>query len=126
MSGAHSDSRQVRDSACLAARAAADKGGADTTILEVGKVLAIVDAFVITSGTNRRQVATIADEVRRRLRAEAGLSPLRTEGLEALEWVLIDYGDFVVHVFLDETRRYYSLERLWADAPPLEWEPARS
>ena len=126
MTGSTSDSRQVRDWACLAARAAADKGGADTTVLEVGRILAIVDAFVITSGTNHRQVATIADEVRRRLKAEAGISPLRTEGLETLEWVLVDYGDFVVHVFLDETRRYYSLERLWADAPQLEWEPARS
>jgi ribosome-associated protein len=120
------DGRQVRDWVCLAARAAADKGGADTTVLEVGRVLAIVDAFVITCGRNRRQVATIADEVRQRLRSEAGRSPLRTEGLEDSEWVLIDYGDFVVHVFLDETRRYYTLERLWADAPRLEWEPARS
>ena len=105
-----------------AARAAADKRGEDTLVLEVGEVLAITDAFVITSGSNRRQVLTIAEEVEARVKEGGGPSPLRIEGLTEGQWVLLDYGDFVVHVFLSETRRYYDLERLWADAPVIEWD----
>jgi ribosome-associated protein len=112
----------VREWARVAARAAASKGGQDTVVLEVGQVLAITDAFVITSGRNTRQVATIAEEVEARLKAAAGISPLRTEGLSEAEWVLLDYGDFVVHAFLDHVRDHYQLERLWSDAPRLEWE----
>jgi len=121
------DRELVRAWARTAAQAAEAKGGDDTVILEVGAVLAITDAFVITSGRNRRQVATIAEEVEHRLKAGGGPSPLRVEGRELAEWVLLDYGDFVVHVFLDETRRFYDLERLWADAPRIAWEePART
>jgi len=109
----------------VSARAADAKGGDDTVILEVGAVLAITDAFVITSGRNHRQVQTIAEEVEEQLKACGGPSPLRTEGRREAEWILVDYGDFVVHVFLDETRAYYDLERLWTDAPQLTWaEPA--
>jgi ribosome-associated protein len=113
---------QVRDWARVAARAAASKGGEDTVVLEVGRVLAITDAFVITSGRNHRQVATIAEEVEAQVKATTGIRPLRTEGMDQAEWVLLDYGDFVVHAFLDETRHYYDLERLWSDAPRIEWE----
>ncbi len=113
---------EVREWARTAARAAASKGGQDTVVLEVGQVLAITDAFVITSGRNTRQVATIAEEVEARLKAESGIAPLRTEGLSEAEWVLLDYGDFVVHAFLDDVRAYYELERLWSDAPRVEWE----
>jgi ribosome-associated protein len=67
-------------------------------------------------------VRTIADEVERRVRSAGGPSPYRVEGLDDARWVLVDYGDFVVHVFLDEARRYYDLERLWADAPRWSWE----
>ena len=112
----------VREWARMAARAAASKGGQDTVVLEVGQVLAITDAFVITSGRNSRQVATIAEEVEAQLKAGAGIAPFRTEGVSQAEWVLLDYGDFVVHVFLDEVRAYYELERLWSDAPRVEWE----
>jgi ribosome-associated protein len=106
----------------MAARAAASKGGADTTILEVGDVLAITDCFVVTSGSNTRQVRTIADEIELQVAAAGGPRPRRIEGLDDLSWVLMDYGDFVVHVFLEETRRYYDLERLWRDVPRLAWE----
>ena len=116
---------QVREWAREAARAADAKGGEDTVILEIGAVLAITDAFVVTSGRNHRQVQTIADEVEARLKAGGGPAPIRTEGRHEAEWVLLDYGDFVVHVFLDETRSFYDLERLWSDAPRLAWaEPA--
>jgi len=100
-----------------AARAASAKKGEDTIVLDVRDVLSITDAFVITSGSNRRQVLTIADEVEDQVKGVGGPSPIRVEGLTDAQWVLLDYGDFVVHVFLDEVRRYYDLERLWADAP---------
>ena len=113
---------QVREWARTAARAASAKGGEDTVIIEVGAVLAITDAFVITSGRNGRQVKTIAEDVETRLKAEGGIKPIRVEGLGDSQWVLLDYGDLVVHVFLDETREYYDLERLWSDAPRVAWE----
>lgn len=117
------DLAHVRDLARSAARAAASKGGEETIILEVGKVLGITDAFVITSGRNHRQVKAIAEEIEAELKAGGGPTPLRVEGLDNAEWVLIDYGDFVVHDFLEPVRGYYELERLWSDAPRLEWEP---
>ena len=113
---------QVREWARTAARAASAKGGEDTVIIEVGAILAITDAFVITSGRNTRQVKTIAEEVEAQLKAEGGISPLRVEGLSDSQWVLLDYGDLVIHVFLDETREFYDLERLWSDAPRVAWE----
>jgi ribosome-associated protein len=113
---------QVREWARTAARAASAKGGEDTVIIEVGKILAITDAFVITSGRNSRQVRTIAEEVEERLKADGGIRPLRVEGLGDSQWILLDYGDLVVHVFLDETREFYDLERLWSDAPRVSWE----
>jgi ribosome-associated protein len=115
-------SEQVRDWARIAAQAASAKGGEETVIIEVGAVLAITDAFVITSGRNTRQVNTIAEEVEARLKALGGIAPLRIEGLGDSQWVLLDYGDLVIHVFLDETREFYDLERLWSDAPRVAWE----
>lgn len=112
----------VREWARTAAVAASSKGGEDTLIIDVGKVLAITDAFVITSGRNTRQVKTIAEEVESRLKADGGITPLRVEGLGDGQWILLDYGDLVVHVFLDETRSYYDLERLWSDVPRITWE----
>ena len=111
----------VEDWAKRAARAAADKKADDPVVLEVGAVLAITDYFVIVSGTNSRQVRTIAEAVEEELARDSGPKPLRVEGLDDLTWVLIDYGDFVVHVFLEETRRYYELERLWSDVPRVAW-----
>jgi ribosome-associated protein len=115
-------SDQVRQWARTAAQAASAKGGEETVIIEVGAVLAITDAFVITSGRNTRQVKTIAEEVEERLKVDGGIAPLRVEGLGDSQWVLLDYGDLVIHVFLDETRAFYDLERLWSDAPRIAWE----
>jgi len=112
----------VREWVTAAARAASAKRGEDTIVLEVCDILAITDAFVITNGTNRRQVLTIADEVEAQVKAAGGPGPLRVEGRSEAQWVLLDYGDFVVHVFLDEARRYYDLERLWSDAPRVRWQ----
>ena len=108
----------------MAARAAWTKGGEDTVILSVGQVLAITDAFVITGGSNPRQVRTIVEEVEEQVKRAGGPSPLRIEGLDDARWVLMDFGDFVVHVMLTEARDFYQLERLWADAEPWSWQEA--
>lgn len=92
-------------------------------MLDVGDIIGITDAFVITSGNNVRQVKTIAEEIERQLK-ELGGKPIQVEGLSDATWVLLDYGDFVVHVFQKETRDYYDLERLWSDAPRIGWEEA--
>lgn len=114
---------QVREWCALAARAASDKKADDVVILAVGGILpAVTDAFVIASAPNARLVRTIAEEVEARVKEGGGPSPLHIEGLDDARWVLLDYGDFVVHVFLDEVRTFYDLERLWADAPRWEWE----
>jgi ribosome-associated protein len=113
----------VEDLVRVAARAAEDKLGKDTVVIDVGNVLAITEFFVITSAANDRQVKAVVDEVQHKLREAGGGRPLRVEGLEDASWVLLDYGAFVVHVFLDETRQFYELERLWRDMPRLTWEP---
>jgi ribosome-associated protein len=96
-----------------------DKKGIDITVLDVSSVIVLTDVFIIVSGTSRRQVAGLAEEVELRLRP-LGRRPLRREGMEDATWVLLDYGDVVIHVFDEETREYYDLARLWADAPRLE------
>jgi ribosome-associated protein len=106
-----------------AALAADDKKATDVLVLDVGEVLSITGWFVIASGSNPRQVRTIAEEVEARLKADHDLAPLRVEGFDGLRWVLLDFGDFVVHVFHEEERDYYQLERLWADVPTVEWQP---
>jgi ribosome-associated protein len=111
----------VPDASLLAARAADSKLGDQTVILSVGDALGITEAFVITSGGNARQVRTIADEVELQLKKAEGRAPIRIEGLDDARWVLMDYGDFLVHVFVDEAREYYDLEHLWADAPRVAW-----
>ncbi len=109
----------------IAARAADAKLGDRTVILSMDEALGITEAFVITSGRNPRQVRTIADEVELQLKQAERGAPARIEGLDDARWVLMDYGDFLVHVFLDEAREYYDLEHLWADAPRVPWEQAR-
>ena len=110
---------------CLvAARAADAKSGIDTVVLGMGDLLGLTDAFVITSGRNARQVKTIVEEIERRVRAELSISPVQVEGLADARWVLMDYGDFLVHVFLDEAREFYDLEHLWSAAPRIPWDEA--
>src|SRR5690606_31603273 len=112
----------TRDWAVLAARAADDKLGVDTVVIDVGDVLAVTDLFVITNGSNPRQVKAIVEEVERKIAEAGGPRPLRVEGLDTLEWVLLDYGPFVVHVFDTEQRAFYRLERLWGDRPRVDWK----
>jgi ribosome-associated protein len=112
----------VRERCATVARAASSKLGRDTVVLAVEELLGLTDAFVITSGSTPRQVRTISDEVERQLKLTGAGSPLAVEGLDDARWVLMDYGDFVVHVFLEETRHFYDLEGLWGDAPSWIWD----
>jgi ribosome-associated protein len=110
------------DLVTVAAGAASAKTIEPTVVIEVGDLIAITEYFVISSGSNDRQVRAIAEEVERQVKGNGGLSPRAVEGLDDARWVLMDYGDFVVHVFSDEARSFYDLERLWSDAPRLAWE----
>lgn len=96
-----------------------DKKGIDVLALDVSSVIVVTDVFVIVSGTSRRHVLTLAEEVETSLKA-GDRRPLRREGMEDGRWVLLDFGDFVVHVFDPETRDYYDLARLWSDAPRMQ------
>jgi ribosome-associated protein len=99
-----------------AARAASDKQATNLLAFDVSEQLAITDAFLLASGSNDRQVKAIVDEVEDKLR-EIGAKPVRREGERDGRWVLIDYGEIVVHVQHEEEREFYALERLWRDCP---------
>lgn len=107
----------------MAAGAAADKKALDIVAIDVASLLVVTDYFVICTGTNDRQVRTIADEVEERLRVECGLKPIGREGEAEGKWVLLDFVDVVVHVFQPAEREFYRLEKLWSDAPRLELPP---
>jgi ribosome-associated protein len=104
-----------------AARAARDKKALDLVVLDVRAVSTVADYFVVCSGRSTTHLETIAEGIRMDLKAE-GARPLHAEGQAGSGWVLLDYGDVLVHVFLEETRLYYALERLWGDAPAVEVE----
>ncbi|MCM3501734.1 ribosome silencing factor [Microbacterium sp. P26] len=110
-----------REMAQIAAIAADAKGGDDIVALDVSEPLPLVDIFLLITGRNERNVAAIADEIEEKL-LEAGHKRLRREGRQESRWVLLDFGDLVVHVFHEEERVYYGLERLWKDCPvvPIE------
>jgi ribosome-associated protein len=100
--------------------------GQDVVVLDVGAIISITEYFVIASGSNTRQVKTIVETIEQALREQADAKPRAEEGRTEGSWVLLDYGDIVVHVFLDETREYYGLDRLWADAPRVDWDAANA
>lgn len=110
---------EAKEAALLAASAAADKKGADIVVVEVGPVLVITEYFVIVTGSNDRHVKAIVEEVEKRLK-DAGLQAIGREGEQQAAWVLLDFGEIVVHVFQPVERDFYRLERLWGDAPRLE------
>lgn len=99
-----------------AARAALDKKAINLTVLDVQGVSSVTDYFLVCSGRSAPHVKTIADAIREELK-EDGVRPLHAEGQPESGWVLLDYGDVLMHVFLEDTRSYYALERLWGDAP---------
>jgi len=112
-----------------AARAAATaldaKSGENVILFDMSRLLVVTDVFVLATGSSRRNVLTLVDETVAALRG-IDRHPIRKEGTDHGQWVLVDYGDIVIHVFDRETREYYDLERLWADAPRIEFEPSSS
>ena len=104
----------------LAARATLDRKAVDLVVLDVQGLCSVTDFFVVCSGRSTTHVASIADAVRAALKSEARL--LHAEGTPESGWMLLDYGDVLVHVFLEDTRAYYALERLWGDAPSVPVE----
>jgi len=111
--------REIFSQVEAAVRAAEDKKAVDMTVLRLAEITSFTDFFVICSGASTRQVQAIADGVIEELK-RLGLRPMNTEGYANAEWVLIDFGTFVVHVFTEASRRFYDLERLWRDAERVE------
>jgi ribosome-associated protein len=107
----------------LALHAAGEKKAHDLVVLDLREVASFTDYFVIASGTNVRQVQAVADEVQEQLRKQLRVKPARVEGYNSAEWVLLDYGDFIFHVFEEKSRRFYDLERLWRDAARVPLPP---
>ncbi|HEX8170670.1 MAG TPA: ribosome silencing factor [Thermoanaerobaculia bacterium] len=101
----------------LAVAAALDKKAFDLDVLSVSDLTSIADYFVLTSATNERQAQAIADNITASLKEQMNVRPLLVEGTTPGRWVLLDFGDFIVHIFTEDVRRFYGLERLWGDAP---------
>ena len=112
-----------KERAIECARIAADLRCKDIVVLEVQRIIGWTDYLVIATGGSQRQMTSVADEVGARMKA-LGDKPLAVEGYEAGGWTVLDYGDVVVHLFDETKREYYQLERLWEDAPRIEWTPA--
>ena len=100
-----------------AVSAAVDKKAFDLDVLAVTELTSIADYFVLCSANNERQTQAIADSVLEKVRKDEGVKPLLVEGATPGRWILVDFGDFIFHIFTEECRRYYGLERLWGDAP---------
>ena len=111
--------REIFDQVKSAIRAADDKKAQNILVLRLSAITEFTDYFVICTGNSSRQTQAIADEVVERLKV-SGVRPLNTEGYKNAEWILIDFGAFVVHIFTEESRRFYDLERLWRDAERVE------
>jgi len=107
--------------ACLCARVAAEHKARNVIVLDMRAITPLYDYFVLATGTSRRQIHTATEEIDAAMR-EHGDIRLAVEGYEASKWIVQDYGDVVVHLFTPETREYYAIEELWADAPRIDWE----
>jgi len=110
---------QLDERVVLALHAAAEKKAIDPTVLDLREIASFTDFFFITSGANERQVQAISDEIYETLK-KAGSTAARVEGYKTAEWILLDYGDFVVHVFEQKARNFYDLERLWRESKRVE------
>ena len=104
----------------LAIKCASEKKAFDLIALDLRSIASFTEFFIIASGSNQRQVQAIADEINEQLKKQLGTRPVRIEGYNTGEWVLVDYGDFIVHVFNGEAREFYDLARLWLDARKVE------
>ena len=110
---------QLDERVLSALHAAAEKKAFDIVVLDLREIASFTDFFVITSGANERQVQAISDEVYETLK-KAGSAAARVEGYKTAEWILLDYGDFVVHVFEQKARKFFDLERLWRESKRVE------
>lgn len=115
---------ESRELALAAASAAVNKKATDIRILELAALLGVTDFFVMASVANERQLGTVTEEVEYRLEEQTGRSPERREGTKETGWVILDYGEIVVHGFTEQQRAYYDVERLWSDAPTVEFDEA--
>lgn len=106
----------------VAARAADEKLGIDPVVLDMEALLSVVDAFVVVAGRNARHVDALVDDIEAATKATFGRGPNRIEGRSDGRWVLLDYGDAIIHVFDEETRAFYDLEHLWSSAPRVAWQ----
>jgi ribosome-associated protein len=104
----------------LAIRCADDKKAVNMIALDLREIASFTEHFLIASGTNQRQVQAIADEINEQLKKKLSRRPVRIEGYNSAEWILLDYGDFIIHLFNEEAREFYDLERLWRDARRVE------
>ena len=116
------NAEQVPPLVLAAVRGAADLQATDLVVRDVGDVVGITDWFLIASASNIRQVRRIAEQIEAAVKGAGGAGPLRIEGLEDARWILMDFGIFVVHVFHDDTRSFYDIERLWSDVPRIQFE----
>jgi ribosome-associated protein len=123
MPTASTSTRRALHQACLCAKVCDDHRGENTKVLDLTCVTPVFDYFVVTNGTNRRQMVAIGDKADDVMR-EAGSERIGVEGQETSTWILHDYGDVVLHIFDAETRRTYDLENLWADAQQVDWREA--
>ncbi len=108
--------------ALLAARVADDKKADDIVVLDVGPILSITGYFVVAGASNPRLGRTVVEAVEEAVKAQLDRSPVRSEGLREQQWMLLDYGDVVVHVFVGEVRDFYEIERLYTDAVRVDWQ----
>lgn len=116
----HTPFSELDEEVKLALHAASEKKAYDLRALDLREIASFTEFFIIASGANQRQVQAIADEIEEQLKKQLSARPVRTEGYSAAEWVLMDYGDFIVHIFEKNAREFYDLERLWRDAKKVE------
>jgi ribosome-associated protein len=107
---------ELDDDLKLAIHCASEKKAADMVALDLREIASFTEFFVLASGANQRQVQAISDEISEQLKKQFGRRPVRIEGYNSAEWILLDYGDFVIHLFDKDAREFYDLERLWRDA----------
>jgi len=120
VSNAQTPFGELDDELKLAIRLAAEKKAMRMVVLDLRKIASFTEFFFISDGANQRQVQAIADEITEQLKKQMGRKPVRIEGYRSAEWVLLDFGDFIIHIFNKDARDFYELERLWRDAGRVE------
>jgi len=111
---------ELDESVQLALRSASEKKAFNLVALDLREIASFAEFFIISSGANQRQVQAISDEISEQLKKQLNQRPVRIEGQRTADWILLDYGDFIVHIFEEKSREFYDLERLWRDAKKVE------